>query len=164
MDWYFAGTLYNLCMKYLKDETEARDCVQQIFLKVLTEIGKYRIDFFKSWLYMVAKNHCLMRLREKGSKSPKELSDHHAVAVDIDKQELITNEKTYDLLEEALNELSEEQKQTVILFYLNKNSYHQVSEKTGFTLMQVKSYIQNGKRNLKILLDKKMKLRSEGKR
>ena len=156
--------LLGVCMKYLKDETEARDCVQQIFLKVLTEIGKYRIDFFKSWLYMVAKNHCLMRLREKGSKSPKELSDHHAVAVDIDKQELITNEKTYDLLEEALNELSEEQKQTVILFYLNKNSYHQVSEKTGFTLMQVKSYIQNGKRNLKILLDKKMKLRSEGKR
>jgi len=156
--------LLGVCMKYLKDETEARDCVQQIFLKVLTEIGKYRIDFFKSWLYMVAKNHCLMRLREKGSKSPKELSDHHAVAVDIDKQELITNEKTYDLLEEALNELSEEQKQTVILFYLNKNSYHQVSEKTGFTLMQVKSYIQNGKRNLKILLDKKIKQRSEGKR
>ena len=156
--------LLGVCMKYLKDETEARDCVQQIFLKVLTEIGKYRIDFFKSWLYMVAKNHCLMRLREKGSKSPKELSDHHAVAVDIDKQELITNEKTYDLLEEALNELSEEQKQTVILFYLNKNSYHQVSEKTGFTLMQVKSYIQNDKRNLKILLDKKIKQRSEGKR
>jgi len=156
--------LLGVCMKYLKDETEARDCVQQIFLKVLTEIGKYRIDFFKSWLYMVAKNHCLMRLREKGSKSPKELSDHHVVAVDIDKQELITNEKTYDLLEEALNELSEEQKQTVILFYLNKNSYHQVSEKTGFTLMQVKSYIQNGKRNLKILLDKKIKQRSEGKR
>lgn len=155
--------LLGVCMKYLKDETEARDCVQQIFLKVLTEIGKYRIDFFKSWLYMVAKNHCLMRLREKGSKSAKELSDHHAVTTDIDKQELITNEKTYDLLEEALNELNEEQKQTVILFYLNKNSYQQVSEKTGFTLMQVKSYIQNGKRNLKILLDKKIKQRNEGK-
>lgn len=155
--------LLGVCMKYLKDETEARDCVQQIFLKVLTEIGKYRIDFFKSWLYMVAKNHCLMRLREKGWKSAKELSDHHAVTTDIDKQELITNEKTYDLLEEALNELNEEQKQTVILFYLNKNSYQQVSEKTGFTLMQVKSYIQNGKRNLKILLDKKIKQRNEGK-
>ena len=155
--------LLGVCMKYLKDETEARDCVQQIFLKVLTEIGKYRIDFFKSWLYMVAKNHCLMRLREKGSKSSKELSDHHAVTTDIDNQELITNEKNYDLLEEALNELNEEQKQTVILFYLNKNSYQQVSEKTGFTLMQVKSYIQNGKRNLKILLDKKIKQRNEGK-
>ena len=65
--------LLGVCMKYLKDENEAKDCVQQIFLKVLTEVGKYRIDFFKSWLYMVAKNHCLMRLRDKGAKTVKEL-------------------------------------------------------------------------------------------
>ncbi len=155
--------LLGVCMKYLKDETEAKDCVQQIFLKVLTEVGKYRIDYFKSWLYMVAKNHCLMRLRDKGMKSPKELNDYHGASTEIDKQDLITNEKTYDLLEEALNELSEEQRQTVILFYLRKNSYQQISEKTGFSLMQVKSYIQNGKRNLKILLDKKIKPGTEDK-
>src|ERR1051325_9802853 len=98
--------LLGVCMKYLKNENEAKDCVQQIFLKVLTEVGKYRIDYFKSWLYMVAKNHCLMRLRDKGAKEIKELSEHHAVAPEADKQELISNEKTYDLLEEALNELS----------------------------------------------------------
>ena len=156
--------LVGVCMKYLKDESEAKDCVQQIFLKVLTEVGKYRIDYFKSWLYMVAKNHCLMRLRDKGAKGIKELSDHHAVTTETDKQELITTEKTYDLLEEALNELSEEQRQCVILFYLKKNSYQQISEKTGYNMMQVKSYIQNGKRNLKILVDKKMKQRNEDKR
>jgi RNA polymerase sigma-70 factor (ECF subfamily) len=155
--------LLGVCMKYLKDENEAKDCVQQIFLKVLTEVGKYRIDYFKSWLYMVAKNHCLMRLRDKGIKAAKELSDHHAIASESDRQELMANEKTYDLLEEALEELNEEQRQCVILFYLKKNSYQQISEKTGYSLMQVKSYIQNGKRNLKILLDKKMKQRSEGK-
>jgi RNA polymerase sigma factor (sigma-70 family) len=155
--------LLGVCMKYLKDETEAKDCVQQIFLKVLTEVGKYRIDYFKSWLYMVAKNHCLMRLRDKGTKNPKELNDFHGASTEIDKQDLITDEKTYDLLEEALNELSEEQRQTVILFYLKKNSYQQISEKTGFSLMQVKSYIQNGKRNLKILLDKKIKPGTEDK-
>jgi RNA polymerase sigma factor (sigma-70 family) len=155
--------LLGVCMKYLKDENEAKDCVQQIFLKVLTEVGKYRIDFFKSWLYMVAKNHCLMRLRTKGAKGIRELGDHHATTTDTDKQELIANEQTYDLLEEALNELSEEQRQCVILFYLKKNSYQQISEKTGYSLMQVKSYIQNGKRNLKILLDKKMIERNQRK-
>lgn len=154
--------LLGVCMKYLKDENEAKDCVQQIFLKVLTEAGKYRIDYFKSWLYMVAKNHCLMRLRDRGTKGVKELGDYYAVAAEADKQELISNEKTYELLEEALNELSEEQRQCVILFYLKKNSYQQISEKTGFSMMQVKSYIQNGKRNLKILLDKKLKQKSEG--
>jgi RNA polymerase sigma-70 factor (ECF subfamily) len=156
--------LLGVCMKYLKDENEAKDCVQQIFLKVLTEVGKYRIDYFKSWLYMVAKNHCLMRLRDKGTKTSKELSDHHAIAPESDRQELIANEKTYDLLEESLQELGEEQRQCVILFYLKKNSYQQIAEKTGYSPMQVKSYIQNGKRNLKILLDKKIKQRSEGKR
>lgn len=156
--------LLGVCMKYLKDENEAKDCVQQIFLKVLTEVGKYRIDFFKSWLYMVAKNHCLMRLRDKGAKTVKELNDHHVATTQADRQELIANEKTYDLLEESLNELSEEQRQCVILFYLKKNSYQQISEKTSYSPMQVKSYIQNGKRNLKILLDKKMKQRSDGKR
>jgi len=154
--------LLGVCMKYLKDETEARDCVQQIFLKVLTEVGKYKIDYFKSWLYMVAKNHCLMRLRDRGAKTIKELNDYHGATIETDKQQLITNEKTFDLLEEALNELSEEQRQSVILFYLNKKSYQEISEKTGFSLMQVKSYIQNGKRNLKILLDKKIKSGSEG--
>jgi RNA polymerase sigma factor (sigma-70 family) len=153
--------LLGVCMKYLKDENEAKDCVQQIFLKVLTEVGKYRIDYFKSWLYMVAKNHCLMRLRDKGAKTAKELSDHHAIAHEADRQALVANEKTYDLLEQALEELSEEQRQCVILFYLKKNSYHQITEKTGYSAMQVKSYIQNGKRNLKILLDKKMKQRRE---
>jgi RNA polymerase sigma factor (sigma-70 family) len=156
--------LLGVCMKYLKDENEAKDCVQQIFLKVLTEVGKYKIDFFKSWLYMVAKNHCLMRLRDKGPKGVKELNDNYATATETDRQELMANEKTYDLLEEALNELGEEQRQCVILFYLKKNSYQQITEKTGYSLMQVKSYIQNGKRNLKILLDKKNEQRTEGKR
>jgi RNA polymerase sigma factor (sigma-70 family) len=149
--------LLGVCMKYLKDENEAKDCVQQIFLKVLTEVSKYRIEFFKSWLYMVAKNHCLMRLRDKGLKGAKELSENHPASTEVDKTELVETEQTYDRLEEAIEELSEEQRQCVILFYLKKNSYTQISEKTGFSMMQVKSYIQNGKRNLKIILDRKMK-------
>lgn len=149
--------LLGVCMKYLKDENEAKDCVQQIFLKVLTEAGKYRIEFFKSWLYMVAKNHCLMRLRDKGAKSVKELTENHPASEDTDRQELIASDQTYDLLEEALNELNAEQKQCVILFYLKKKSYARISEQTGFSALQVKSYIQNGKRNLKIILDRKLK-------
>ncbi len=150
--------LLGVCMKYLKDETEAKDCVQQVFLKVLTEVSKYRIEYFKSWLYMVAKNHCLMRLRNKGAKGVKELQEKHAVAApETDKQEIAENEKTYELLEEAIQELGEEQKQCVILFYLKKKSYTEISNITGYSMMQVKSYIQNGKRNLRIILDRKMK-------
>lgn len=154
--------LLGVCMKYLKDETEARDCVQQIFLKVLTEVSKYRIDYFKSWLYMVAKNHCLMRLREKGQKGVQELREEmEGSVVDQPAGETLFDDGVYDHLEEALQELGPEQRQCVILFYLKKNSYQQVAEKTGYSLLQVKSYIQNGKRNLRILLEKKLKQKGE---
>ena len=156
--------LLGVCMKYLKDETEAKDCVQQIFLKVLTEVPKYKIDYFKSWLYMVAKNHCLMRLREK-SKGAKELFENENLAhYESNKQDLLQNEETYTSLEEAMEELNEEQRICVTLFYLQKQSYHQITEKTGYSLMQVKSYIQNGKRNLKILLEKKMNQKGRSRR
>jgi len=155
--------LLGVCMKYLKDENDAKDCVQQIFLKVLTEIPKYRIEYFKSWLYMVAKNHCLMRLRDRGGKAVKELNENHAVSNENNRQELLENEQTYELLEEALKDLNEEQRHCVILFYLKKNSYTQISEKTGYSMMQVKSHIQNGKRNLKIIVDRKMKEKNAGK-
>ena len=149
--------LLGVCMKYLKDESDAKDCVQQIFLKVLTEIPKYKIEFFKSWLYMVAKNHCLMRLRDKGAKPVKELTDQNLADQETDKHDLIQNEQTYTLLEESIVELNDEQKRCVQLFYLQKKSYQQIADETGFTIMQVKSYIQNGKRNLKIILERKLK-------
>lgn len=149
--------LLGVCMKYLKDENEAKDAVQQINLKVLTEVSKYRIDFFKSWLYMVVKNHCLMLLRDKGAKGVMPLKEYGLTQAEPERNESLLQEKAYDYLEEALQELGEQQRQCVILFYLKKNSYQQISEKTGFNLLQVKSYIQNGKRNLKILLEKKQK-------
>jgi RNA polymerase sigma factor (sigma-70 family) len=153
--------LFGVCMKYLKDEHAAKDAVQQIFLKVLTEAGKYKIEYFKSWLYMVAKNYCLMQLRTTGAKGIKELKEDHLESADQLQQEK-EEDAAYDKLEEAINELNEEQRQCVILFYLKKNSYQQISEKTGYSPMQVKSYIQNGKRNLKLILERKLKESGSG--
>lgn len=150
--------LLGVCMKYLKNEEEAKDCVQQVFLKVLTDVSKYQITYFKSWLYMVAKNHCLMKLRSSQHKNVQVLLEHiPSLPAEDSKSELVENERTYTLLEEAIEELNDEQRQCVTLFYLQKNSYNQIVEKTHYNLSQVKSYIQNGKRNLKLLLEKKLK-------
>ena len=151
--------LLGVCMKYLKNEEEAKDCVQQIFLKTITELKKYKVDYFKSWLYRVAKNHCLMKIRDSHGKIPVELSDRYMSAAEDqpDKQSLTQSDHTIEVMAEALRELSQEQLQCVTLFYLQKKSYQEISEETGFTLMQVKSYIQNGKRNLRLLIEKKLK-------
>ena len=148
-----------LCMKYLKNEEQAKDSVQQIFLKVITELQKYKVEYFKSWVYMVAKNHCLMILRDRQGKIPAEITDRLKIAAEEeqDKQALLQNDHTMELMGSALKELNPEQQQCVTLFYLNKKSYQEISEATGYSLLQVKSYIQNGKRNLRILIDKKLK-------
>jgi RNA polymerase sigma-70 factor (ECF subfamily) len=151
--------LFGVCMKYLKNEEEAKDCVQQIFLKVITELKKYKVEYFKSWLYMVAKNHCLMKIRDRHGKIPVELTERNMQRAEEqpDKHSLVQNDQTIKFMNEALGELSPEQRQCVTLFYLQKKSYQEISDETRFTLMQVKSYIQNGKRNLKLMIEKKLK-------
>lgn len=150
--------LLGVSMKYLKNEEEAKDSVQQIFLKVIQELQKYKVDYFKSWLYMVAKNHCLMKLRERQGKITAEISDKLSAKPEdeTDMQQLTDNDHTLELMEISLKELNPEQQQCVTLFYLQKKSYQEVSDETGFSMLQVKSYIQNGKRNLKILIEKKL--------
>ena len=147
--------LLGVCMKYLKNEEEAKDGVQQVFLKAITELHKYRVDYFKSWLYMVAKNHCLMKLRDKG-KQPMELNEGLLSKPDdaIDKKNHLQKDATLNNMETALKHLNREQLQCVTLFYLEKKSYHEIADQTGYSLLQVKSYIQNGKRNLKLMLER----------
>ena len=145
--------LLGVCMKYLKNEEDARDCVQQIFLKVINELQKYKVEYFKSWIYMIAKNHCLMKLRDKSKIV--ELSDYVAMepGVDTDKKIHIEKDELLQRMEIALNKLNAEQKRCVKLFYLQKKTYSEIAEITGFSAMQVKSHLQNGKRNLKLLLE-----------
>ena len=153
--------LLGVCMKYLKNEEEAKDSVQQIFLKVIEELKKYKVEYFKSWLYMVAKNHCLMKLRNQQGKMPAELTERVAAAPaeETDWQELLQTDQVLTLMDESLKELNHEQQQCVTLFYLQKKSYQEISDQTGYTLLQVKSYIQNGKRNLMLLIEKKLKVK-----
>ena len=146
--------LLGVSMKYLKNEEDARDCVQQVFLKVIDELHKYKVDYFKSWIYMIAKNHCLMILRNKGrislelneeiTKAPEEIADKNS---HIEKDILLTK------MQKCLHDLNGEQQQCVTLFYLEKKSYTEISAITGFSMLQVKSFIQNGKRNLKLMME-----------
>ena len=145
--------LLGVCMKYLKNEEDAKDAVQQIFLKVISELPKYKVAYFKSWIYMIAKNHCLMKIR--GNKNyPVELNEKVLPVEEfmdternhIEKDQLLTT------MMESIQQLSTEQQQCVTLFYLKKKSYVEVAEITGYTMLQVKSHLQNGKRYLKIMM------------
>ena len=150
--------LLGVCMKYLKNEEEAKDGVQQVFLKAITELHKYKVEYFKSWLYMVAKNHCLMKLRDKQGRTTTEIKEQMAVTPPEETGSMqlhLEKDKQLELMSDCLQQLNNEQKLCVTLFYLEKKTYQEVADRTGYNLMQVKSYIQNGKRNLKLLIEKK---------
>jgi RNA polymerase sigma-70 factor (ECF subfamily) len=148
--------LFGVCMKYLKQEEEAKDSVQQIFVKIITELPKYRVTYFKSWIYTIARNHCLMKLRDQHGRkvelSENMLADWDDASV---KNRHLEKDRLLELMSESLGELGDEQKRCILLFYLEKRSYQEIVETTGYTLMQVKSYIQNGKRNLKLSIERK---------
>lgn len=147
--------LLGVTMKYLKNEEEAKDAVQQVFLKAINELHKYKVEYFKSWIYMIAKNHCLMKLRDKNRFSGEINEKTMATPAEAeDKNSYIEKDRTLDSLSVALQQLNKEQQQCVTLFYLHKKSYQEISEQSGFTVMQVKSNIQNGKRNLKLIMER----------
>lgn len=147
--------IYGVCLKYLKNEDDAKDGVQQVFEKVITELEKYEVKYFKSWLYMIAKNYCLMRLRGKSLNSIDIDENTFQGAVDEESIEIAKlKDNNLSKMEVALSLLNEEQRECITLFYLKKLSYKEVSDITGLDFMLVKSNIQNGKRNLKNIMEK----------
>lgn len=155
--------VFGVCMKYLKQVNDAKDATQQVFEKAFVEINKYEVTYFKSWIYSIAKNHCLMQLRGKGHQTvfmdtlPEEFGEELSPIELFDSKEDLL-EKQIENLGEAIQHLNQDQKTCIELFYLQKLSYRDIEEKTGFNFQQVKSHIQNGKRNLRIFLEQKQKV------
>ncbi|WP_424963049.1 RNA polymerase sigma factor [Ekhidna sp.] len=146
--------IYGLCLKYLKNRDDAQDAVMSIYEQLSEKLLTTEVQHFKSWLYMVSKNHCLMELRKKNPEI------HSEVFMESGEDMHLNNEKVKleeDLvaLEACIEELKREQRNCVKLFFLEKKSYQQVNEETGLDLKKVKSHIQNGKRNLKMCLESK---------
>ena len=156
----YSHLVLGLSLKYLKDEDEAKDAVMQIFEKLLSDLLKFNIEYFKSWLYSFSKNHCLMIIRTKQSKLKKEidLQVHADSFMETESSShpntVIEKEIQYTKLEKAIEELNEDQRKCIKLFYIKERSYNEIADETGYTINEVKSFIQNGKRNLKIKLEK----------
>jgi RNA polymerase sigma-70 factor (ECF subfamily) len=155
----YSTQIYAICKKYLKDEEEARDAAMEVFEYLLKEIPKYEIRAFKSWLARATTNFCLMRLRKhKSQDAQQEAYKKNELAIVESEEaphldgEIPSKELELLELEAAVMELKDEQKACIELFFLKGKSYEEVAAITGYSYNQVKSHIQNGKRNLKLRL------------
>lgn len=154
----YASLVYGLCLKYLGNEAEAKDAVLQLFEKLVKDLNRHEVNHFRSWIYQVARNQCLMILREQKSKRKRqerleaemqeEPQFNEGISEAQERERALTN------MERAMLQLKPEHRQCIDLFYLQKKCYADVAEATGFSLKQVKSHLQNGKRNLRILMTK----------
>lgn len=153
----YAHLLLGWCLRYLKSEEASEDAVMDIMEQLIQNLHRYEIQDFKNWLFLVTRNHCYMRLRgqthvliddlsridgEDDMENPEEVHLH------IEQQE--------NNLHEAIEGLKGPQKDCIVLFYFKKKSYKEIAEITGYEEKKVKSYIQNGKRNLKLELEKNL--------
>jgi RNA polymerase sigma factor (sigma-70 family) len=152
---------FAVCMKYLHSEDESKDAVIEVFEKISSDLVRYEVRDFGSWLHTVSRNHCFHILKKK--KQNVDLEEENPVFTqaavsefNFEKSDADNKEEVYmRFLSEALITLAEEQRICVELFYLQEKSYEEIEKTTGYSYNQVKSYIQNGKRNLKIYLIKK---------
>lgn len=154
----YTGFVFAISIKYLKNEDAAKDAVMGIFEELFEKLLKHEISNFKSWLHTLTRNYCLLKLRAQqysesktrvfGAEQKDFMEDDGFLYQDKD-----WLESKLQLMEKCIPKLKNEQKQCITLFYIEKKSYVEITEITGYNLKKVKSYIQNGKRNLKIMME-----------
>ncbi|QJD95342.1 sigma-70 family RNA polymerase sigma factor [Mucilaginibacter robiniae] len=143
--------VYGVCLKYLQDEEQSKDAVMQIFEELVIKVTRHEIKEFRPWLYVLSRNYCLMQLRT--NKKMETLSLEEVMESPFVLHPDDNDEHKINQLEDCLKKLTPAQQQSIQIFYLQEKSYKEVAEHTGYSLNEVKSYIQNGKRNLKICLE-----------
>lgn len=167
-DSAFIGILYEryshlvmgVALKYLKNVEESQDITSKIFEELPSKLAKHSVDFFKSWLYRVTMNEAFQVLRKKGV----EMSTDQFPMLEMEttnQEEIQSKENQLEALEKAIEELKPEQKKCIQLFYLQEKSYAEIAQELNLELMKVKSYIQNGKRNIKLQLEELKEFKNE---
>ena len=152
----YMDLVYGVCLKYLKEPEDAKDCVLNIFEELVTKLKKHDVDNFKGWLYQLAKNHCLMRLRKQKPVTVNIDVSFMQSEENIHLDGELEKEENFKQMQYCLGQLNDEQRRVIELFYLKNKCYKEISEITAIEINKVRSFIQNGRRNLKICMEKSL--------
>lgn len=150
----YMDLVYGVCLKYFKEPEASKDAVMLIFEELVKKVLKYEIDNFKPWLYQVAKNHCLMKLRSQKTIPHFIEADVVHLADNVHLDDVMQKETSLNHMQHCIEQLPVEQKQAIELFYLKEQCYKDIAIATALDINKVRSFIQNGRRNLKICMDK----------
>ena len=150
----YMDLIYAVCIKYLKEPEAAQDDVMGIFEELINKLLKHEVSYFKGWLYTVARNHCLMQLRTQKQMPVVAGTEFMQLNENSHLEDAIEKEENLNQLTKCIEALSSEQRQTVQLFFLQEKSYKEIAGITNTDWSKVRSLVQNGRRNLKICMEK----------
>jgi RNA polymerase sigma-70 factor (ECF subfamily) len=154
----YMDLIYGVCLKYFKNSEDAHDAVIHIYEELITKVKKHDVEYFRAWLYQLAKNHCLMALRKKKINFLS-ADDDFVQLPDLSHPEQVhENEVQFQVMQYCMEQLADQQKKAIELFYLREQCYKDIALETGWEVGMVKSHIQNGRRNLKNCMTEKMKI------
>lgn len=147
--------VFGVCLKYLKDTEKSKDAVMDIYEELNRKLKLHEVENFKGWLHVLARNHCLMQLRSPRNLKTTEFNTEIMQSDQIThlENEALEKEENFRKLEDCMEQLTSEQQQSIKLFFIEKKCYNEIAEITGYEWNKVRSYIQNGKRNLKICME-----------
>lgn len=151
----YLDLLFGVCLKYLEDRELAKDAVMDIFEELASKLQRHEVANFKGWLHTLARNHCLMQLRSSARINVRPFDpDHVQTAEELHLSDKMEKEARLDRLADCIDTLSAEQRTVVRLFYLENKCYKEIETITGFGWNKVRSLIQNGRRNLRICMQR----------
>lgn len=154
----YMDLVYGVCLKYFKDPERSKDAVMQLFEELVSKLKKHEVENFRGWLHQVAKNHCLMQLRTpKNLKTVEFKTEIVQSEEELHLNSVLEKEENFKIMEFCLGTLTEQQREAIRLFYLEGKCYNEIVEQTGENWNQVRSSIQNGRRNLKNCMEERMK-------
>lgn len=153
----YMDLVFGVCLKYFKDAGRSKDAVMDIYEELCKKLLQHEVENFKGWLHVLARNHCLMQLRNPKNIRVTEFNAGFMQSIQIThlENEVLEKEENFKKLEECIGRLPQDQKQSIELFFLEKKCYHEIAAITGVEWSRIRSYIQNGKRNLKICMEEK---------
>jgi RNA polymerase sigma-70 factor (ECF subfamily) len=156
---HYMEMVFAVCIKYLRDNEAAKDAVMDIYGQVAKKLLVHEVSNFKSWLYTLAKNHCLMQLRAASNKQVVSLDTGvMQFAAEMHQEDKNETEFRLNQLNDCMEKLSAEQKLVIDLFYLKERSYKEIAEQKHMDWNKVRSLVQNGRRNLKICMEQKIQI------
>ncbi len=155
----YNAVVYGVCLKYLQNHELAKDAVMNIYEQLLQKVAEHTIHNFKSWLHVLAKNHCLMYLRKKqlnivGTSDDAIMQSFENMHHENNEDAFLLKEQQLQKMEDCIQQLQTEQQKAIRLFFLEEKCYQEIIDVTGFEWNKVRSLLQNGRRNLKICMEK----------